>query len=49
VAMDSTERCGAKGFSWSRWLARAKRIALVNCARRGGRKCTLRAWVCDAR
>ncbi|MBM3529880.1 MAG: DUF4189 domain-containing protein [Alphaproteobacteria bacterium] len=49
VAMDSASRCGAKGFGAAHTRAEAERIALASCARYGGKKCTLRAWVCDGR
>jgi hypothetical protein len=49
VAMDSASRCGAKGFGAAQSRAEAERVALASCARYGGRKCTLRAWVCDGR
>jgi hypothetical protein len=49
VAMDSTKRCGPKGFGAAATRAQAERIALDYCGRYGGRNCTLRAWVCDGR
>ncbi len=47
LATDGTTRCGAQGYGAASTRAQAESIALVQCARYGGRSCTVRAWVCD--
>lgn len=46
-AIDAKNACGPSGWAQAAKLAQAQSVASEQCHRFGGRKCVIRAWVCD--
>jgi len=47
AAIAVSGHCGPRGWGTAATRTRAEAVALENCARYGGRDCTVRKWVCS--
>jgi len=46
IAISGT-KCGSRGWGTGPTQKKAEAVALENCARYGGKECTVRKWVCS--